>query len=37
MQNILIVEDEINLGETLKDYLEDQDFKCDLAKSYQEW
>ena len=36
MQNILIVEDEINLGETLKDYLEDQDFKCDLAKSYQE-
>lgn len=35
-QNILIVEDEINLGETLTDYLNDQGFTCSYAKSVSE-
>jgi two-component system alkaline phosphatase synthesis response regulator PhoP len=35
-QSILIVEDEINLGETLSDYLNDKGFECSYAKNVSE-
>jgi two-component system alkaline phosphatase synthesis response regulator PhoP len=35
-KNILIVEDEINLGETLSDYLTDKGFTCSYAKDARE-
>ena len=36
LNKILIVEDEINLGTTLTEYLNDKDYHCELAANYTE-